>query len=62
MSEADENLDDDEFDSLIAQADELGSLGDLPRIDDAALAELRELAVALGRTDRIRTRTEVEFT
>jgi hypothetical protein len=55
-------LDDAEFDSLIAQADELGALGARPTVDEAALAEIRELADALGRTDRIRTRTEVEFT
>src|SRR3954454_17531754 len=31
-------------------------------VDEAALEELRELADALARTDRIRVRTEVEFT
>jgi hypothetical protein len=55
-------LRDDEFDTLLAQADELEALSDRPTIDEGALAELRMLADALGRTDRIRTRTEVEFT
>jgi hypothetical protein len=55
-------LGDDEFDTLLAQADELEALGDRPAIDEGAMAELRTLADALGRTDRIRTRTEVEFT
>jgi hypothetical protein len=55
-------LRDDEFDTLIAQADELGTLAERPAVDDAALTELRELAAALGRTDRIRMRTELEFT
>ena len=54
-------LHDEEFDSLLAQADELGALGERPTVDEDALAELRELATALGRTDRIRVRTEVEF-
>ncbi|HEV3225660.1 MAG TPA: hypothetical protein VGZ52_02460 [Acidimicrobiales bacterium] len=55
-------LDDDEFDTLIRQADELNDLSDEPRIDEGAIRELRELADALARTGRIRTRTEVEFT
>ena len=55
-------LQDDEFDTLIAQADELGSLGGRATIDEGAVAELRQLAAALGRTDRIRMATEVEFT
>ncbi|MEY2422736.1 MAG: hypothetical protein QOI95_2803 [Acidimicrobiaceae bacterium] len=55
-------LHDDEFDELLAQADELGSLGARPTVDEEALAELRQLAVALRRTDRIRVSTEVEFT
>src|SRR3954453_18843010 len=54
-------LRDDEFDSLLTQADSLGSLADRPTVDDDALVELRELASALARTDRIRTRTETEF-
>ncbi|MEY2454662.1 MAG: hypothetical protein QOD92_4236 [Acidimicrobiaceae bacterium] len=54
-------LRDEEFDTLLAQADELGALGERPTVDEDALAELRELATALGRTDRIRVRTEVEF-
>jgi hypothetical protein len=55
-------LHDDEFDTLLAQADELGSLGERPTVDESAVAELRQLAVALARTDRIRMNTEVEFT
>ena len=55
-------LADDEFDALLAQADELDELGDRPTVHEEAIAELRELAAALGRTDRIRMRTEVEFT
>lgn len=51
-----------EFDRLLAEADELEGLGGGPAVDEAALAELRELADAISRTDRIRTRTEVEFT
>jgi hypothetical protein len=37
-------------------------LGERPTVDEGAAAELRSLADALGRTDRIRVRTEVEFT
>jgi hypothetical protein len=55
-------LHEDEFDTLIAQADELGDLGTRPTVDESALAELRLLAKSLGLTDRIRVRTEVEFT
>ena len=56
-------LDDDELDRLLRQADEIESGGGgVPDIDDAALSELRELADTLGRTERIRTRTELEFT
>src|SRR5438105_1750506 len=40
-------LRDDEFDTLLAQADELSSLGQRPTVDDAALVELRMLAEAL---------------
>ncbi len=54
-------LRDGEFDTLLTQADEFGSLADRPRVDEDALVELRELATALARTERIRTRTEVEF-
>jgi len=54
-------LRDDEFDTLLAQTDEFGGLGERPTVDDEALVELRELAAALARTDRIRVRTEVEF-
>src|SRR2546421_11783339 len=55
-------LDDQELDSLLRQADEIAAAGDTPGIDEGAVAELRELATALGRTERIRTRTELEFT
>jgi len=59
-------LDDQELDHLLRQADEIEALadhgGDGPDLDDATLAELRELASTLGTTERIRTRTEVEFT
>jgi hypothetical protein len=55
-------LDDQELDSLLRQADEIAAAGDTPGIDEGAVAELRELATALGTTERIRTRTELEFT
>ena len=55
-------LDDEELDRLLRQADEIAAAGDLPSIDEGAVAELRELAAALGTTERIRTRTELEFT
>ena len=59
-------LDDDELTHLLRQADEIDALETSADsgldIDDASLAELRELAAALGTTERIRTRTELEFT
>jgi hypothetical protein len=55
-------LQDDEFETLIAQADELDALAGRPTVNEEALVELRQLASALGLTDRIRVRTEVEFT
>ena len=59
-------LDDQELDHLLRQADQIEALADngddRPDLDDATLAELRDLAAMLGTTERIRTRTEVEFT
>ena len=59
-------LDDEELDRLLRQADEIEAAASGPAaksdIDPAALSELRELAAALGTTERIRTRTELEFT
>lgn len=54
-------LEDDELESLVARADELDSER-APDVEESALFEIRELADALARTDRIRMRTEVEFT
>src|SRR4051794_36850310 len=53
-------LHEDELESLAAQA----GLAATPEqsVSDEAVTELRELADAIGRTDRIRVRTEVEFT
>lgn len=59
-------LDDDELNQLLRQADQIDALDDGPQsgldLDDATLAELRELAATLATTGRIRTRTELEFT
>jgi hypothetical protein len=59
-------LGDDELDHLLRQADEIEALAetgdDHLDLDDATLTELRTLAATLGTTERIRTRTELEFT
>src|SRR3954471_24736558 len=53
-------LHEEEFDNLSARADELTSRPEQEApIDAEAITELRELADAIGRTDRIRMRTEV---
>src|SRR5688500_16980835 len=49
-------------DAVLAHAEQASALEQGPAIGDAALAELRELADALNRTDRIRLSTEVVFT
>src|SRR5258707_14376951 len=54
-------LRDDEFDALVAQADALATSDAVPAVDEQTIIELRQLADALGRTDRIRVRTEAEF-
>jgi membrane protein implicated in regulation of membrane protease activity len=54
-------LDEEEYEALRAQVSMPGTV-DIAVADDATIAELRELAESLGRTERIRVRTEVEFT
>jgi len=49
-------------DAVLASAEKGSALQEGPAIDAAAVAELRSLADALRRTDRIRTRTEDTFT
>ncbi len=55
-------LEDDEVDELVSQASEADAVDERMPVSEAAVLELRELADAIGRTDRIRYRTEVEFT
>jgi membrane protein implicated in regulation of membrane protease activity len=47
---------------LVERAGGLDVMANVTAVDDDKIAELRELAVALGLTDRIRSMTEVDFT